>query len=289
MAIDLDAMGDDESIVIGEGRKAKAKPATQEEQAQAETDRYWGRLKTPEVDRRRRELGLLAQHSSQSCEHYTSAEVMARVRSALGGRIELDPASCDLANQVVQAERYYGLTWREDPSGSTVRKVAASLAADGSLAWETKRYTPHRTDGLVQPWEADTVFLNPPGGLTEDMAPQYCGISRSYPIVWWGKLVASYLQGRVKEAVFLAFTLELLSRTQTLANLPHAFRFPICYPVKRLAFDYPDDTELGVPLPGTDRNPSAAPPHANALVYLGPNVERFAEAMSPIGAVVVPR
>lgn len=42
--------------------------------------------------------------------------------------IELDPASCEVANQVVGASRYYDL----------------------------------HTDGLTQSWEAKTVFLNPP-------------------------------------------------------------------------------------------------------------------------------
>lgn len=69
-----------------------------------------------------------ARHSSKSVEWYTPPEVVERARFALGGRIELDPASCELANRVVRAERFYS------------------------------------ADGLAQDWTAATVLLNPPGG-----------------------------------------------------------------------------------------------------------------------------
>jgi hypothetical protein len=67
-----------------------------------------------------------ALHSAQSVEQYTPALIVEAARSALGGRIAFDPASCEFANRVVKAERY--------------------LAADG----------------LTSSWSGP-LFVNPPG------------------------------------------------------------------------------------------------------------------------------
>ncbi len=65
-------------------------------------------------------------------EHYTPVRYVDAAREAMGGRIDLDPASSAIANATVQATRYFT---RED-------------------------------DGLTRPWGAaeqpTTVFLNPP-------------------------------------------------------------------------------------------------------------------------------
>jgi ParB family chromosome partitioning protein len=68
--------------------------------------------------------------SSSTNEWHTRSFHVSVVRQVLGGRIELDPASCARANETVRAERYYSI---ED-------------------------------DGLAQRWNAATVFLNPPYG-----------------------------------------------------------------------------------------------------------------------------
>ncbi|WP_438028961.1 hypothetical protein [Sorangium sp. So ce233] len=71
---------------------------------------------------------LKARHSSKTSEHYTPPLIVEPSRATLG-RIELDPASCELANTVVRAERIY-------------------TEAD---------------NGLELPWSG-AVFCNPPGG-----------------------------------------------------------------------------------------------------------------------------
>ena len=70
--------------------------------------------------------------SSQSNEWFTPAKYIAAARQVMGGAIELDPASCEEANLVVKAARYY--TQAED--------------------------------GLSQPWHARSLWLNPPYGKT---------------------------------------------------------------------------------------------------------------------------
>jgi hypothetical protein len=75
-------------------------------------------------------------HSAASVEHFTPAPVIAAARSVLGA-IDLDPASCLIANEVVRAEQIY-------------------TAAD---------------DGLSAPW-VGRIFLNPPGGKTNGESNQ---------------------------------------------------------------------------------------------------------------------
>lgn len=70
-----------------------------------------------------------ARHLSESVEWYTPPEIVEPARELLGG-IELDPASCEVANRGVRADRFFT---REQ-------------------------------DGLIQPWCARTAFLNAPGG-----------------------------------------------------------------------------------------------------------------------------
>lgn len=70
-----------------------------------------------------------ALHSSKSSSWYTPSDIVEAARRVLGS-IDLDPASCAEANEVVQATSF--LTEVDD--------------------------------GLVAPWPGRNVFLNPPGG-----------------------------------------------------------------------------------------------------------------------------
>lgn len=72
---------------------------------------------------------MSAVHSCDSSSWYTPPEIVDAAREALGGRIDLDPASCAVANKIVKADRFYSLEARED--------------------------------GLSIPWDG-RIFLNPP-------------------------------------------------------------------------------------------------------------------------------
>lgn len=70
----------------------------------------------------------LINQTSGDVEIYTTRHIVEAAREALGGRIELDPASGAKANETVKAERFFT---KED-------------------------------DGLKRPWSCDTLFLNHP-------------------------------------------------------------------------------------------------------------------------------
>jgi hypothetical protein len=219
-----------------------------------------------------------ARHLSGDVNHFTPLEIIEAARLALG-KIDLDPATTESANAYIEAVRIFT----------------------------------EKENGFAKPWRG-RVFLNPPGGACDasgvclarrkpekgwfyadgSRAPE--GAARSSAKAWWGKLVASYREGSVTSAIFVAFSIELLQTTQigeagqAPASLP--LDFPICFPARRVAYLRHEDS-------GQFRRASS-PPHASAIVYLpqrtkerGPAdpayVKKFAEAFAGFGAVVDPR
>lgn len=78
----------------------------------------------------------IPQHLSLSNEHYTPPSIIEKARLTMGS-IDIDPASCELANTLVRANQFYT---KED-------------------------------DGLIKRWRRN-VFLNPPGGKTKNKSNQ---------------------------------------------------------------------------------------------------------------------
>lgn len=87
----------------------------------------WDDYEPPATSRRRmsQQMGTMVSQLTDEC--YTPPWFMDRVHTFLGG-VELDPASCEVANRTVRAERYYT----------------------------------QRDGGLSLPWACRTLYCNPP-------------------------------------------------------------------------------------------------------------------------------
>lgn len=141
---------------------------------------------------------MIPQHLSGSVEHYTPREVVEAARTVFT-YIDFDPASCELANTIVQASRWVGLP----------------------------------NDGLACEWKG-RVLLNAPGGRPD---PQWAKTyqSQSSAVVWWRKLVEECVASRATEAIFVGFNLEILQAAQH-EDWSDPLSFPFCVPSERLKF-----------------------------------------------------
>jgi hypothetical protein len=146
----------------------------------------------------------IAQHSSESNEHYTPRDIVERARLLMGG-IDLDPASCEEANKTVKA-------------GMIFTKV---------------------DDGLSKPWHG-RVFLNPPGGKLRKTETGWRAIGakdgpgESSMLVFWDRLSRDYESGLIEQAFFVGFTLEILRTSQRGYPVQKYMR---CYPTDRIRFN----------------------------------------------------
>jgi hypothetical protein len=212
-----------------------------------------------------------ARHSTESGEHYTPALIVEAARHTLEA-IDLDPCSCEVANRVVRAAKYY-----------------------------TKE-----VNGFLQPWSG-RVFLNPVGGWNDNLGRQVikaskrkgveipgctvtgdCGLPPGHKHRdvdssqkrWWQELVVQWAAGDVTAAIFVCFSIELLQSTQVDQQGPIPLDFPICYPATRVSYIKPDGTVGG------------SPPHASCIICVSNELDmvtRFKQAYSPMGRVVVPQ
>lgn len=146
------------------------------------------------------------QWSSRTDRWNTPAYLIEMVRQVLE-IIELDPASCEEANETVKA----------------------------------KRIITQQENGLTTPWIIDnqpvSIFLNPPGSKIGN---------KSKTGLFWHKLIELYNAKQLKHAIFLAFSIEAMQMTQNYAN-KSILDFPFCVPQKRIHFICPDDESKNAP------------------------------------------
>ena len=152
-------------------------------------------------------------------EWMTPSYIIEPVREALGGHIMLDPASSALANEIVQAEHYL-----------------------------TSSY-----NGLAIPWNADTLFMNPP-------------YSRGKIGLFCNKLLEAINAGSVDHAIALVNSSTETKWWQMLASSANG----IFLPSKRICFEREVN---GLRVSGS------SPRYANTLMYFGNEADRFKKAM----------
>lgn len=184
---------------------------------------------------------MKAQHSSATDRWYTPLPIIGLGQRVLGP-IDLDPASDVFGNSRVRAAKFYD----------------------------------ERADGLSQPW-AGTIWCNPPGGVRVDPRAR-SNRKVSNAGLHWRRLIATRESGHLTHAIFVAFSLELLQRTQRPGQLSCA-DFVCLLPRERVAYD------------GPDGEPGADPTHASAIVYVPGTVNRtraFASAARALGTVIAP-
>lgn len=186
-------------------------------------------------------------HSSLTPEHYTPSYIVEAARATMGS-IDLDPASCDIANRTVRANVFFS-------------HQPATSFWDGTKVVQKEH---SGINGLAAQWHGN-VFLNPPGGVID---------GASAPVLWFEKLVDEFRAGNIHQAVFVAFSLEFLQTVQ----LSHAMRYArdafICISKRRVKYLRADGTEGG------------SPPGASAILYIGPNRSAFVENFGGIGMVL---
>ena len=100
-----------------------------------------------------------------SNEWYTQPKYIEAAREVMGA-IDLDPASCAAANQIVKATRYYT----------------------------------QEQNGLEQDWTAESIWINPPYNRTVSMLGRRLSLIKAFS----DKLIREYEAGHVKQAILLA-------------------------------------------------------------------------------------
>lgn len=152
-------------------------------------------LEAQEDGKAKKSASLSALQSSKSNEWYTPVVYIEAVRELMGD-IDLDPASCEEANRIVQAKRYY-------------------TEEDDGLAWDwwfdEDEQIPAR------------VFLNPPYGFGEE--------GKSNQEIWSHRLMGQYKMGFVSEAVLL-----VNATTEAKWFRPLKYDYLICFTDYRIRF-----------------------------------------------------
>jgi hypothetical protein len=214
--------------------------------------------------------GMTSRHSSESVEHFTPVDVVARASEVLG-YIDLDPATTEAANARIDASAIFT---KED-------------------------------NGYLKDWWG-RVFLNPPGGWADELGQQVikaktvkgvvipgctttgaCGLPAGHTHkgvdssqkLWWQKLATEWVRRNVETAIFVCFSVELLQASQVEQRGPLPLDFAICYPSRRLQYLR------------ADGKPGTSPPHSSCIILVSDDamlVGRFRGAFKGLGKVVVP-
>lgn len=158
------------------------------------------------------------------------------------------------------------------------RTVMGSIDLDPATDFNAQKYVKATNcffdKGLTMKWFGN-VFLNPPGGKVGN---------QSQAVIWWQKLMEEIYSRRVRHAIFVGFSLEILQTSQGDLTLPTVGDFTFCVPRARIKFQKWSE-ELG-----RLYSPSS-PSHANVIAFVdGPlsdnaTRERFLRFFEKMGVI----
>lgn len=185
-------------------------------------------------------------------------EAVAKVAKAAHKKIVGDPEAIysSESNEWYTPEKYIDYT--KDVLGEIDLDPASSDKANEVVC--AKEIFTERENALTKQWYGK-VFLNPPYGTKdgESMAGMFCQ-----------KAIAEYESGRVEECIILVNSVHSQKWQSPL------YKFPVCFVDHRIQFQAGDGSE--------NKNPT----FQNIFVYLGKNVNAFADAFKNLGHVMVP-
>lgn len=118
---------------------------------------------------------------------------------------------------------------------------------------QASRYYTVEDDGLAQDWHAETVLLNPAGGLV---------------VPAWEKLTTHWHYGHIQRAVWIGYSVEQLALLADYS--PHPLDFSWCVLRKRVAFTRHDGYR-------------GSPSHSNYVAALSVPHELFLQQFGDLG------
>lgn len=215
-------------------------------------------------------MGTLASHqlanqTSFDTDIHTPIDILDMAREVMGS-IDVDPASSAAANERVRAKTFYtessyDVVGRMEHDGMPIRQYAD---------W----------GGISQAWEGN-VWMNPPFGTPDSACKSGCTKKRCAKRGWhtsmalpgmadWiDRFIEEYTRGVMTQGICITFAATSEGWFQPL--MP----YPVCFPRKRTNYLLPDGTVYRGVTKGS------------CCHYLGPNLKRFAEVFSRLGAVKV--
>lgn len=197
----------------------------------------------------------LINQTSGDVEWYTPVHIIEAARRCMGG-IDLDPASCENANQTVKAASYftladnglslpwYGRVWMNHPFSDEEYPCKPKCKKERCKPKESPADKRHR---------GHCIHTYQPGNRD-----------------WINKLMAEYGTGNISQACCICFASTSEAWFQPL------FDFPQCYLSPRVHYLGPD----GKPVKGCTKG--------SVVTYLGTNISAFVREFSGLGRVMVP-
>lgn len=222
------------------------------------------------------DIRMKGQHSAESVEWYTPPNILDAAREALGGEIDLDPASCELVNRkTVRALTFY------DEASDGLNQLWA-VAKDRETRLFCNPPTPARrwweltVSASLMARVAQGVYL---AYSLEQIAQASVAWTPAYPMVQMPFCIPGTHSGRIH---FLCTAESAAKQMEEMLarRLKKTGKGPTMGPKgeqKRLdGLRALDPTELVV---------GAQSPHASAIISVGCDAERFARAFRAIGPV----